>query len=333
MKLDMFFPPFVPPSQVADYAKAAEKMGFDGVWTAETQHDPFITSALIAANTENIKIGTGIAVSFARSPNTIAHQAWDLSELSGGRFILGLGTQVKAHIEKRFGMEWPEKPIKKFREQINAVRAIWDSWETGERIRFRGEYYKLTLSSPFFTPARIEHPNIPIYIAGVNTGMARLAGGAADGFQVHPFHTPKYLSEVLIPAIEQGAEKAGRKPEDIKLVVNAFAAIDQTDREMSRQQIAFYASTPSYRKVMALHGWEETAVQLSALASKQEWFAMSPLISDEMLETFAVVQPLEKLADALIERYEGIADHLTVYIPYQPDERNDFWTELRRKIN
>ena len=333
MKLDVFFPPSVQLSQVVEHSKAAESAGFDGVWMAETQHDPFMACALAAANTDTIEIGTGIAVSFARSPNTLAHKAWDLSELSGGRFILGLGTQVKPHIEKRFGMEWPKSPIKKFREQINAIRAIWKSWETGERIRFKGEYYNLTLSSPFFTPARIKHPDIPIYIAGVNIRMAGLAGEAADGFQVHPFHTPKYLKEVLKPAIQEGAEKAGRNPEDIKLVVNAFAAVNQTDREMARQQIAFYASTPSYRKVMTLHGWEAVAEELSALASKQNWVEMPGLITDEMLEIFVTVQPLDNLADALKERYEGIADRLTVYTPFQPNERTDFWAVLREKIN
>lgn len=332
MKLDVFFSPAVPLSQVTDYAKAAESLGFDGVWMSETQHDPFLGCALAAANTQNVELGTGIAVSFARSPTTMAHKAWDLSELSGGRFILGLGTQIKPHIEKRFGMKWPESPVGMFREQINAIRATWESWESGERIRFKGDYYNLTLSSPFFTPARIEHPNVPIYIAGVNTGMAKLAGEVADGFQVHPFHTKKYLDEVLRPAIGQGAEKSGRSKDDVKLVVHAFAAVNQTDREMSRQQIAFYASTRSYRKVMALHGWEEEAEQLSQMASKQQWFEMAQMITDEMLEEFVVISSLDKLADALTKKYEGVADRLAVYIPYQPDERQDFWAELRKKI-
>lgn len=333
MKLDVFFPPSVSLSKVADYAKAAENIGFDGIWMAETQHDPFLASVLIGANTDKVEFGTGIAVSFARSPYTIAQKAWDLSELSGGRFMLGLGTQVKPHIEKRFGMPWPESPIKKFREQIKAIRAIWYSWESGDRIRFKGDYYNLTLSSPFFTPARIDYPNIPIYIAGVNIGMAKLAGRMANGFQVHPFHTIKYLKEVLKPAIDAGAEKAGRNPEDIKIVVNAFAASDQTDREMSRQQISFYASTPSYRKVMELHGWEDVALELSGFASKQLWHEMPALITDEMLDVFVTVCPLEEMAEALTKRYEGLADRLTVYTPFEPNDRTEQWAELRKNIN
>ncbi len=332
MKLDTFLPPYTQLSEIPAMAKAVEDFGFDGVWVAETQHNPMLACTLIAEHTERIEFGTAIAVSFARSPAVMAHTAWDLSEFSKGRFILGLGTQVKPHIERRFGMPWPESPVAKQREQIDAIRAIWESWMSGERIGFRGEYYKLTLSSPFFTPARIDHPKVPIYIAGVNTGLARLAGETADGFHVHPFHTPQYLRNILIPAVEKGANKTGRKREDVSMVVNAFVITGDENRETTRQQVSFYASTPSYRRVLKEHGWEEVGEKLSVLASKQQWMEMSALITYEMLSYFATEAAPEDLAEALKERYQGLADRLTIYIPFTLGEHDALWKTVRREF-
>ncbi len=332
MKLDTFLPPYTQLSAIPEIAKAVESFGFDGVWVAETQHNPMLTCALIAEHTEKIEFGTAIAVSFARSPGVMAHTAWDLSELSEGRFILGLGTQVKAHIEKRFGMQWPDSPVGKQREQIEAIRAIWKSWQSGERLNFRGDYYKLTLSSPFFTPAVVKNPDVPIYIAGVNTGLAKLSGETADGFHVHPFHTPQYLRNVLLPAIEEGASKAGRSRKDVSTVVSAFVITGDADRESTRQQIAFYASTPSYRSVLIEHGWGEVGEQLSGLAKKQDWFGMSSLITDEMLSVFATEAAPEDLADVLKERYQGLADRLTIYIPFSLGEHENLWKTLRKSF-
>src|SRR5512139_1207340 len=210
MYIDATMPP-VPLKATAAIAQAAEALGFDALWTNETIHDPFLPGALIAEHTRRLHFGTAVAIAFARSPATLAYTAWDLAQASGGRFILGLGTQVKAHVERRFGMPWPDSVVGKLREQIGAIRALWNTWQTGAKLDFRGEYYKLSLMSPFFNPGTIRHPDIPIYIAGVNTGLARLAGEVADGFVVHPFHSPDYLRHVLIPAIEQGASKAGRE--------------------------------------------------------------------------------------------------------------------------
>ncbi len=333
MKLDAFFPPETPLSHYAEMSRAAERIGFDAIWTAETQHNPFLPGVLITEHTQNIKFGTAIAVGFARSPAVMAHTAWDLADFSGGRFMLGLGTQVKAHITRRFGMDWPESVVGKQREQINAIRAFWNNWQNGEPLNQRGDYYNLTLSSPFFTPAPIDQPNIPIYIAGVNTGLARLAGETADGFHVHPFNTPRYLQEILLPAIEAGAAKTGRTRKDISIVVNAFVISDDSERESVRQQISFYASTPSYRKVLAQHGWEEVGEQLSKLAARQKWSEMPALIDDTILETVATIAPPAELADALQERYNNLADRLTVYIPFTPGERDAFWQELRKGIS
>ena len=214
MKLDAALPP-VALKDVPAIAKAAQEMSFAALWTQETQHDPFLPCTLIAEHSETLHFGTAIAVSFARSPANLAYTAWDLAAQSNGRFILGLGTQVKAHIERRFGMAWPESVTGKLREQIQVIRAFWDCWQNGTKLNFRGEYYKATLMSPFFNAGAIEHPNIPIYITGVNAGLAKLAGELCEGFHAHPFNSPRYMNEVLLPAIEDGLQKSGRTRQDI----------------------------------------------------------------------------------------------------------------------
>ncbi|MGA7193006.1 MAG: TIGR03617 family F420-dependent LLM class oxidoreductase [Anaerolineales bacterium] len=343
MKFDASLPP-VSLKDVPAIAKAAEEIGFDALWTSETQHDPFLPCALIAEHTHNLNFGTAIAVSFARSPATIAYTAWDLAAQSNGRFILGLGTQVKAHIERRFGMPWPESVTGKLREQILAIRALWDTWQNGTKLNFRGEYYKLTLMSPFFQPPPLSSPifkenggglggGIPIFIAGVNTGLAKLAGELCEGFHVHPFHTPRYLKEVMLPAIEEGAQKSNRKRKDMTVSVTAFVATNSEEENFARTQISFYASTPSYRSVMDFHGWGETAEKLSAHAARGEWAEMPMLITGEMLNEFCLATTPEKLADELKTRYDGIADRLTLYTPFVPGERDEFWKTINKAFN
>ena len=327
MLLDAALPP-TPLSKVPSIALEAEALGFNALWSSETIHNPFLPGALVAEHTTRLNYGTAVAVSFARSPATMAYAAWDLAQASKGRFILGLGTQVKAHIERRFGMPWPDSPLNKLREQIAAVRALWHTWQTGERLNFRGDYYKLTLMSPFFNPGPIGYPEIPIYIAGVNPGMARLAGEVADGFLVHPFHSPQYLAEVILPAIEAGAINTGRKRQEISISVAAFIISDPEEREFARQQIAFYASTPSYRPVMALHGWKEQAENLSTLAARGKWAEMPEIISDDMLAVFTTLASSNALAATLKERYHDIADRLNLYKPFIPGERDPFWQGL-----
>ncbi len=326
MKFDASLPP-LPLQDVPAVAEAAEALGFDAIWTTETQHNPFLPAALIAEHTQRLHFGTAVAIAFARSPADLAYTAWDLAAASQGRFILGLGTQVKAHITRRFGMPWPDSVVGKLREQILAIRAFWRTWQHGEKLNFRGEYYKLTLMSPFFNPGPIEHPEIPIYIAGVNTGLARLAGEVADGFLAHPFHSPRYLREILLPAIAQGQEKA-KRPSRPALQVTAFVVTDETEAAFVRSQIAFYASTPSYRRVMRLHGWEDTAERLSALAARGKWDDMPALITDEMLQTFATVAPAADLPAALEARYQGLADRLALYTPFVPGQKDAFWQHL-----
>ena len=327
MKLDAALPP-MHLNQISTVAQAAEALGFEGLWSTETQHDPFLPAPLVFEHTRRLRFGTAVAIAFARSPATLAYTAWDLAQVSHGRFILGLGTQVKAHIERRFGMPWPESVVGKLREQIAAVRAFWSCWQQRQPLNFRGEYYKLTLMSPFFNPGPIDYPDIPIYIAGVNTGLAKLAGETAQGFHAHPLHSLRYLNETVRPAIRQGAEKADRDPAEIKLSISAFAATTPEETFFARSQIAFYASTPSYRAVLALHGWQEVAERLSGLAARGAWAEMPALISDAMLHTFCVVAPAGELAAALQERYAGIADHLALYLPYFPGDRDAFWSSL-----
>jgi len=331
MKFDAALP-IVGLKDVSVIAKAAEEIGFDALWTQETQHDPFLPCALIAEHTTRLNFGTAIAVSFARSPANLAYTAWDLAAQSNGRFILGLGTQVKAHIERRFGQPWPESPVKKLREQIEVIRVFWDCWQNGTKLDYRGEYYKITLMSPFFNGGAIENPDIPIYIAGVNTGLAKLAGELCEGFHAHPFNSPRYLKEVLLPAIEEGAKKNNRKREDVAVSITAFIATTPEEMNFARAQISFYASTPSYRPVMDLHGWSSVAETLSAHAAKGEWAEMPMLITDEMLSEFCLVTEEDKLADELKKRYEGIADRLTLYTPFVPGEKDEWWRGLTEKF-
>lgn len=319
--------------EVPALARAAEAMGFDGIWASETTHDPFLMSALIAEHTERASLGTAIAVAFPRSPGTLAYLAWDLAALSNGRFILGLGTQVKAHNERRFGVKW-ESPVAKLREVILAMRALWDNWQNGTRLNFRGQFFKLTLMSPFFNPGPIAHPNIPVYVAGVNRGMCRLAGELCEGFHVHPFHSTRYLREVTLPAIEEGLHISGRQRSDLELVSSVFVIAGDTQAERTtasqsvRQQIAFYASTPSYAPVMELHGWGDTREQLSRLAAKGRWEEMPSLISDEMLEVFALRGTWEELPGKILSRYDGLLDRVMYYLPFIPGQMDDQWQQV-----
>ncbi|KAA0262991.1 MAG: TIGR03617 family F420-dependent LLM class oxidoreductase [Chloroflexi bacterium] len=342
MKLDAAMP-LVQLNEVSAIAKAAEEIGFAGLWTQETQHDPFLPCALIAEHTSKMEMGTAIAVSFARSPANLAYTAWDLAAQSGGRFILGLGTQVKAHIERRFGMPWPESVTGKLREQIQVIRAFWDCWQNGTKLNFRGEHYKITLMSPFFNPGPLTSPPtpllkergayIPIYIAGVNTGLARLAGEMCEGFHAHPFNSPRYMNEVLLPAIAEGLQKSGRKRSEISVSMTPFVATTPEEEGFARMQISFYASTPSYKPVMELHGWGATAEKLSGFAAKGEWAEMPMLITDEMLNEFCLMTTQENLASDLKKRFGGIADRITLYTPFVPGEKDEWWKNLAVVFN
>jgi probable F420-dependent oxidoreductase len=311
----------------ADLARQVENYGFDGLWTSETAHSPFLPLTHAAAVTKRILLGTAIAVAFPRSPMVTAQIAWDLAAQSGGRFALGLGTQVKPHIEKRFSTTW-SAPAPRLREYIESLRAIWANFQTNKPLRYLGEHYKFTLMTPFFNPGPISHPDIPIYIAGVNEVLCRVAGELCEGFHVHPFHTVRYLKELIIPNIEAGAAKSGRTRADCALSCAVFVVTGKDAAEIRdnagavRAQIAFYASTPSYKGVMEMHGWSDLADQLNNLSREGRWFEMGDLISDDMLKEFAVVAPYDELAHAVKERYEGLLDRVGYYFPFVPGEQD-----------
>ena len=332
MKLDTSIGFNVDLKDVSAVARAAEAAGFDALWSSETQHDPFLPLALIAEHTQRIRFGTAVAIAFARSPTVLAHTAWDLAAQSGGRFILGLGTQVKPHIERRFGMAWSGKPVSQLREFVQVLRAVWDTWQNGTKLNFRGEHYKTTLMTPFFSPSPIEHPDIPVYIAGVGAPLSRLAGEVADGFVVHPFNTARYLAEVVRTAIEEGARQAGRAAGGVVVAGNAFVALDATEREAARAQIAFYASTPSYRPVLDLHGWGGIGEQLSALASRGKWTEMPALVTDEMLEEVCVTATWDDVASKVEARYGGLFDRVSFYRPYVPGVDEDRWRRVAAQL-
>ncbi|MBI4245913.1 MAG: TIGR03617 family F420-dependent LLM class oxidoreductase [Candidatus Rokubacteria bacterium] len=310
-------------TSVAGYARKMEALGFEGLWCAETQHDPFLPLAVAASVTSRITLGTGIAVAFPRSPMILAHTAWDLQQASGGRFILGLGSQVKAHNERRFSVKF-ESPGPKLREVVQALRAIWACWHDGTRLDFKGRFYRFDLMTPFFNPGPIAHPTIPVYIAGVNEYMCRVAGEVGDGLHVHPFNSPKYLRECVHPWVEEGLGKSGRARADFTYVAATFVVLGDTEaeqrpaREAVRQQIAFYASTRTYQPVLAVHGWQDLAPKLHRKSVEGDWAGMASLITDEMVDAYAVTGTWETIADRIKERYAGLLDRTAFYTPEPP---------------
>jgi probable F420-dependent oxidoreductase len=267
-------------------------------------------------------LGTDIAVAFPRSPTVVAHAAWDLQAASGGRFVLGLGTQVKGHMERRFSVPWTA-PGPRLRDYVLALRALWECWQTGRPIDFRSPHYAITLMTPFFAPGPIEHPKIPIYVAAVNPYNLRLAGELCEGVHVHPLHSLRYLREFALPHIEAGLAKAGRSRSEITLASAVFMITGRTAaeqaqlREMVRTQIAFYASTRTYEPVLAAHGWQDLMPKLHRKSVEGDWAGMAALITDEMLAAFAVEAPLDGLAAALRERYVGVLDRVVPYLPLE----------------
>ncbi|HET8824067.1 MAG TPA: TIGR03617 family F420-dependent LLM class oxidoreductase [Terriglobales bacterium] len=306
---------------IPEQAWQAEGTGYDCLWASETQHDPFLPLAVAANATSRIKLGTSIAVAFARSPMTIAQTAWDLQKASKGRFILGLGSQVRAHIQRRFSVKF-ESPGPKLREAVLALRAIWDCWQNGTALRFEGKFYNFSLMTPFFNPGPIADPKIPIYVAGVNAYMCRMAGEVCDGLHVHPFHTTKYLREFVHPAVNEGLKSSGRSRQDFVYATACFVIVGDTEQERSqnaeavRQQIAFYASTRTYEPVLAAHGWESLSPELHQKSLDGDWRGMARLIPDEMLDEVAVCGTYETIGKKLREKYAGLLDRISLYQPY-----------------
>ncbi len=316
--------------EMAAYTAAAETLGFDGLWTAETNHDPFLPLTLAAEHSQWLTLGTAIAVTFPRSPTVLAQLAWDLAKFSHGRFILGLGPQVKAHNVYRFGVPW-EKPVKKMRETIQAIRAVWDCWQNGAPLHFQGEFFNLKLMTPFFNPGPLDVPPPPIYIAAVNKQMLQLAGELCDGVHLHALHSVKYLDEFALPHIEAGLAKSGRAWQDFSVSTAVFA-IPTDDPEYAawaenhvKQQIAFYMSTPAYRVLAQLHGWEETAARLSELARRGRWPDMPALINDNILDTLAARGTWAELPGIIQKKYGRRLSRASYYLPFIPGQNDAGW--------
>jgi probable F420-dependent oxidoreductase len=326
-------------SKIAAAAKKQEAAGYDGVWAAETSRDPFLPLTLAAEHTTTLELGTSIAVAFARSPMTLAQTANDLQQFSQGRFNLGLGSQIQTHIEKRFSMPW-SAPAARMREFVLAMRAIWNTWNTGERLAFRGEFYTHTVMTPFFNPGVNPYGAPKVFLAGVGTLMTEVAGEVCDGFIAHGFTTESYLREVSLPALQRGIDKSaikvGAGPSDslrspldharpgdaFQVSLPSFIVTGENDEQMAaaaegvRQQIAFYASTPAYRTVLDHHGWGDMQPELTALSKRSEWVAMGELITDDIIDAFAVRAPVDQVAEKLQDRFAGAVDRLSLYAPY-----------------
>lgn len=340
MKVDTaFFPTTF--DAAAQLARRVEDTGFDGLWSAETSHDPFFPLVVAARETQRVSLGTGVAIVFPRSPMVLANICWDLQANSKGRFILGLGTQVKGHNERRFSVKWVS-PVKRLREVILALRAIWASWQNNTKLNFIGEFYQFTLMTPFFNPGPIEHPQIPIFISGLNPQVTQLAGELCEGFYIHGFHSAKYINETVVPNLQKGLAQAGRKRADISLITGTFIASGATRDEVEKakqpvkQQISFYASTRTYKGVLDAHGWGDTCYRLNEKAAKGQWTEMAAEIKDDMLEELAVVGTYDEIAKKLAARYRGVLDRVVVGLgsPERQDagRAQEFIREIRHHM-
>ena len=301
---------------LADQARRLEEMGYHSIITPEAGHDPFLPLMILAEHTKRVTFGTGVAIAFPRSPFVTAQMAWDLQRYSGGRFLLGLGTQVKGHNERRYSTPWPSPPGPRLREYILCLKAIFKTFQSGARPDFMGKHYQFSLISPFFSPGPNENGHVPLYISAVNKYNCRLVGELCDGIRMHGFNTPKYTKEVIIPSIEEGVKKVGRKLSDIDIVGGGFIVTGKSEEEMEKakapvkQQIAFYGSTRVYFPVLEIHGWGEVGQRLFRLSMEGEWQEMANEISDEMLSEFAIVGTYDELVPKIKERYFGIVSTL-----------------------
>ena len=329
MKVDGLLPGSL--ARCGERAAKYELMGYDGVWSSETTNDPFLPLVLATEATERVDLGTSIAVAFARNPMTLASTAHDLQTLSRGRFVLGLGSQVKAHIERRFSMPWSH-PAPRMREFILAMRAIWGSWNTDEELDFRGEFYAHTLMTPFFRPEPSAFGPPRVFLAGVGELMTTVAGEVADGFICHSFTTERYLREMTLPALMRGRVKAGKSLEGFEVTSPGFVVTGANEQQMSeatrqtKERIAFYGSTPAYRGVLDLHGWGELQEELTALSKRGRWTAMADLINDDVLNAFAVVAEPDQVAGELERRYGDVSTRFSSALPYKIDR--DCWSQV-----
>ena len=337
MKVDFYFPPSPPNGAIAAAAEARD-LGFDGFFAAETQYDPFLPLAFASNTAPELEIGTAIAVAFPRSPMVTAMTSWDLARLSKGKFLLGLGTQVRGHITRRFSTEWMS-PGPRLRDYILSMRAIWDTWQNATPLKHEGEFYQFSLMTPFFNPGPIPNPDIPVYIAGVGPYLSKLAGEICQGFHVHPFHTTAYLDQVVLPNMTEGAESAGRSLDDVERVTTVFVMTGRDEEQIEeskaavRQQISFYASTPSYRPVLEANDWD-FGEKLTALSKRGKWDEMPDHVPDEALTEVGVVAPVDQLGRAILDRYGDRVQRVGLYslgsvLDIDPEARRQVVRDLK----
>ncbi|MGW3420066.1 LLM class F420-dependent oxidoreductase [Streptomyces phaeochromogenes] len=326
-------------AEVVEEARHHEKAGYDGLWASESKHDPFLPLLLAAEHTDRLEVGTAIAVAFARSPMQLAYTAHDLQTYSGGRFVLGLGSQIKPHIERRFAMPW-SRPAARMREYVSALRAIWAAWNEGEKLDFQGDFYTHTLMSPFFSPPPAPGGAPQVFVAAVGEAMTRVAGEVADGLLAHGFTTERYLREVTLPTVEAGLTKSGRTRGDFSVSHLLLTATGRTEEELARavdgtrRQIAFYGSTPAYRGVLELHGWGELGDELNALSKSDradKWEAMGGLVDDDVLHAFAVVAEPGRVAAEIRLRYGSLVDRVSFYTAYEIDA--EVWEPIVQELH
>jgi probable F420-dependent oxidoreductase len=318
-----------------ELAVDAEKRGYDAIWFGETSHDPTVSIAMAARATSRVMLGTGVTIALARSPMTLAVTANDLQLVTEGRLMLGLGSQVKAHVTRRFSMPWSQ-PVGQMREFVLAMRAIWRSWHEGEPLDFQGDYYSHTLMTPFFNPGPNPYGPPPVLLAGVGAKMTGVAGEVADGFMCHGFTTERYLREVVVPSLRAGRERSGRDLDGFEISGLPFVVTGTTEEEVAasaagvRDQIAFYAATPAYRPVLELHGWGDLQTELNAMTKAGRWKEMGSLLDDEMLNTFAIVAEPDRVAEEVLRRFRGVFTRMHLYLKAELDA--DVQASIREQI-
>jgi probable F420-dependent oxidoreductase len=303
--------------EAAAAAQAAEAAGYDGLLTMENKHDPFLAHAIAAVNTQRIELGTSVAIAFPRSPMVVANACWDLQVASRGRFVLGIGPQIRPHNERRFSVPWTP-PVPRLREYVQSLRAIWTTWETGEKLRFEGQHYTFTLMPPYFVPPSFGMKMVPVTLAAVGHYSLRLAGEVGDGVRLHGFCTRRYLTDEILPRLRDGLEKSGRSREHFEVTGGGFVATGPDEAavakaiEVVRGRVAFYGSTPGYWPVLELHGLGDLGRELNAMSKDGKWDEMASRVSDDVVRLFAAIGTHREIAGAIAERFGGLSDALNL---------------------
>ncbi len=327
----------VPWSEIPALASAIERLGFDSIAQSELRRDPFLPLVLAAGATRTARLATSVAIAFPRSPTANAYTAWNLQEMSHGRFALGLGTQVKGHIERRFSTAWGA-PGPRLREYVLALRAVWDNWQNGTPLNFKGDFYSIDLMTPEFSPAPLDVPPPPIQIAAVNAYNIQLAGELCDGLRIHPFSTPAYTREVIWPNVEIGAKRSGRSLATFEMIGGGFIATGRTDeevrkaREQARYRIAFYASTRTYLPVLEHHGWGAMNGELRRLIAQQRWGDLASVVPDDVLDEFCVAGVYTEIIPRIAARSAGLVDCIGFSLPENLENPDETYTDALAQL-